>query len=452
MPFFSTRTHSPGTDAISPFPDDSYRDPSMPPNQLGLSYDQDTGHSISRHHNPLSIGSHRGSVSRTPVYRSPSTYRHPSAFIQSHFHQDDDDDIKYKIDGDDDNNNNNNEDRFLNSKRSHFNSSDRPHPTSIENNNLQFQDTDIPDRIRLINLTTENARLKREIRDIRVQLTTMSYVFFFFLTYHTDKTLRDMYEGVVVNIQTTVNETKDDIHKLIHHLSTTLAGQIPGSESPGIPLNPKQADYPYIKYWTQNNWMRIKKDPKLKQLDQESSIASLFYEDEHGIQVSDDIKAAVRRDLIGYWNNMVTDKNIPKPWGLLGFRDQNKFRSMMEGKYPWLRLCDGHWKARQIWISNWKSDRYPIPVSESPPSCRDETPRLKIVEISSSDSLPSPETKRKRVVEDNPRPVSPKRQKGKGRMVETTPFLHLPPKPRPAPTRKVLAKVATVSVLFFNPT
>ena len=250
------------------------------------------------------------------------------------------------------------------------------------------------------------------------------------------------------------------MHKLIHHLSTTVTGQIEGLESPGIPLNPKKQDYKHVKYWEQGAWREIRNDPKLKKhFSGNSSIASLFYEDEYGKQVSADVRAAVRQDLLGYWEDMVQDGKMPRPWKSAGFTTQSKFQSAFESKYPWLRLCDGHWKAKQIWIANWKTSRFasPIVVSDSPsPTSRnnlDDTPRQKpipIIEVSSGNSS-SPNVSRKRTNEDDPSPTLPKRQKGKTRAVETPPFHHPPLKPRQVPMKKkIIANVATVRVPIFQ--
>lgn len=190
--------------------------------------------------------------------------------------------------------------------------------------------------------------------------------------------------------------------------------------------------------------MDIRRDPKLRKYsDDETSIASLFYEDEYGKPVSEDVKTAVRQDLAGYWTDMVKKGKVPTAWGAMGIEDRNMYRQLMESKYPWLRLCAGHWKSGQIWISNWKGDnkkfKDPITITDSPPA---SSP----IDISSESDPPSPDLKRKRVKEEEPSPVLSKRQKEKTRAVETPPFHPPPSKPRPVPTKKSVAKVATVRI------
>jgi len=36
----------------------------------------------------------------------------------------------------------------------------------------------------------------------------------------------------------------------------------------------------------------------------------------------------------------------------MGFTIKEEFRLILEGKYPFLRLCEGHWKVGQLWINN----------------------------------------------------------------------------------------------------
>jgi hypothetical protein len=69
-----------------------------------------------------------------------------------------------------------------------------------------------------------------------------------------------------------------------------------------------------------------------------SPILSLFFEDESGSLVSDEVKDQVRGDLTAYWLNMVKEGETPCHYKGLGFKRREHYRKMMEEKYPWLRV------------------------------------------------------------------------------------------------------------------
>jgi hypothetical protein len=36
----------------------------------------------------------------------------------------------------------------------------------------------------------------------------------------------------------------------------------------------------------------------------------------------------------------------------IGWEVRNEFRTRIEAAHPWLRLCEGHWKADQLWSNH----------------------------------------------------------------------------------------------------
>ena len=102
-----------------------------------------------------------------------------------------------------------------------------------------------------------------------------------------------------------------------------------------------------------------------------SPVLSLFMEDGFGQPILDEVKEEVRRDLFGYWNNMHNDGKILKNYMDLGFKRREDFHKTMEGKFPWLHLCKGHWKVKQLWInyfSSWKKTHLPPSLDSKNPS------------------------------------------------------------------------------------
>lgn len=136
---------------------------------------------------------------------------------------------------------------------------------------------------------------------------------------------------------------------------TEPAREIHEPEMAGIPLNPRKKDYRHLKFWNKAPWQLIRNGSEIKDI--ESPILTLFFEDETGALVSDEIKKQVRLDLAGYWFSMLEEGETPRGHDSHGLKRQEDYRETMEDKYPWLRLCDGHWKVKQIWTNYYRKQR-----------------------------------------------------------------------------------------------
>ena len=307
------------------------------------------------------------------------------------------------------------------------------------------------------------------------------YSFLIHYLYTVYKVSRDAYNFLLEGMNAKIDETKEDVRKMVNHISTEFVGEIPGVKTSGIPLNPKQDDFKRVKYWKQDPWKSIRGNSKVKNFD--SPVLSLFMEDGFGRPISDEVKEEVRGDIFGYWNDMHDNGKILKNYTDLGFKRREDFRKTMEGKFPWLRLCEGHWKVKQLWInyfSSWKKTHLPpSPDSKNPspgPSnikgktpidissdddenlkdktlinissdiSDDETPensnRETPIEISSDeDNTPISSKRRREDSEQGPGPS--KRSKGKGKEVATS-----DPRPtRPVP-KKINARIGKVNNSF----
>ena len=149
---------------------------------------------------------------------------------------------------------------------------------------------------------------------------------------------------------------------MIQTVSTKFTGPIPGiNRKPNIALNPVKADYPRVRYWYQEPWNALRKGAYTKE--QATSTYSAFMENEFRNAVSDAARCGIRSDFSSYFTEcyLKTEK-IPNGYGGTAFGEKESFRIAMEGKYPWLRLCDGNWKFKQVWthsLAGWKSAKLP---------------------------------------------------------------------------------------------
>ena len=143
---------------------------------------------------------------------------------------------------------------------------------------------------------------------------------------------------------------------MAQQIEAIITGKVPRVLS--ILSDLKEEDFPGINYWHRCLWSTAKEEG-VQGTNVASPLISIFFEDEFGNPVSDDVKQEVRGDLFAYWADMVKAGETPVQYSSLGLNRREDYRKTMEAKYPWLRLCDGHWKVRQIWINYWKKERFP---------------------------------------------------------------------------------------------
>jgi len=72
------------------------------------------------------------------------------------------------------------------------------------------------------------------------------------------KIFRDAYANLVENLGEKIDQTKRDVSNMVHHIATNFSGEIPGVVSKGIPLNPTQDDFKYVRFWKQGVWKPIR--------------------------------------------------------------------------------------------------------------------------------------------------------------------------------------------------
>ena len=201
--------------------------------------------------------------------------------------------------------------------------------------------------------------------------------------------------------------------------------------------NPNEEDYKLLKHWRSGPWLALRSGRSKHT----TPTLSLYMEDNYGQLVPSEVQDEVLADARGFWVDQLREGRGTELVSSqkLGFQIREEFRKALETKHPWLRLCAGHWKVRQVWInhfSSWRNTSMPPdeePIIISSEGEEDAPP----IEISDSDG--SVAAAKKRVANtDNEGTGETKRQKVK--QITSGSDFH-PQKPRPKPT-KSKAKVS----------
>ena len=121
---------------------------------------------------------------------------------------------------------------------------------------------------------------------------------------------------------------------------------------PPLPPQLNKADYPNIRQWTADEYHSYRKGGKRggenALTDRPTSILSSYMEDEDGTQVSDKTKKATRATAKAFFEQLLLENNAPIAWGSAPLSIRNKLINILESEFPFLRFCEGHWKANQV--------------------------------------------------------------------------------------------------------
>ena len=160
-----------------------------------------------------------------------------------------------------------------------------------------------------------------------------------------------------------------------HAPSTSKISGSLSSMAPFISRTPlpqlKQENYPKVRYWYADRYTSRRKNrkdddddddeeekPKLKG---DTSVLSSFMEDENGNPIPNGLRSATRKAAKGFFQLLLEVGRAPSKWGSASIDIVNELIYRLEDGFPFLRLCDGHWKAAQI-ATNSYSQWYPIAV------------------------------------------------------------------------------------------
>ena len=203
----------------------------------------------------------------------------------------------------------------------------------------------------------------------------------------------DAYQKLLDLISSNVKGVRDDVKKTLDQMIATSAGPSSLSPDAGPPKTLNYEDYKHLKYWFEAVWQALRSKHNSTDLPLDSSIISIFMEDELGRPISEAIKARLRGDLTSYWNDIHKTGEVLKNWTDIGLERKDHFRSTFEAKYPWLRLCEASWKVDHLWINHfrtWRKGHPELGATPEPAGSKKTTP-------GPSASIPNPKPNAKRL-------------------------------------------------------
>jgi hypothetical protein len=292
-------------------------------------------------------------------------------------------------------------------------------------------------------LYAENTLLRREVDGLYDHIGTISYVFNYPQS-HTD--IQAIYSENYDALIDKIDETKEEIKAMIEQIQTSIA-DANASQSPALAEDLHQKNFDTC-FWNAASWRGLRSNGA-KDLDLNAPILSLFMEDQAGNPISEEVRADVYDTIQSYWIDVRDDGEQVRLWKETGLRRKEDFLAKMERKFPWLKLCEGHWKTKQLWINYFGKWKKTPPNKPSPvPDNKSSQPKEKTpIEISSDDGVAPANTKRRREGEEDSQP--PKRHKGKEREV-APPTFH-PPRPQPKKMKAKLGKVCLITLPVTRP-
>ena len=125
-------------------------------------------------------------------------------------------------------------------------------------------------------------------------------------------------------------------------------------------------DFPNVKYWDTDGYASRRKHGKGDSHEEvqakgKASVLSSFMEDENGDPIPESTKSAARKEAKGFFQLLLNMGRAPVKWGSASIDINNKLIYRLESGFPFIRLCDNHWKAAQI-ATNSYSQWYPTAV------------------------------------------------------------------------------------------
>jgi hypothetical protein len=215
-----------------------------------------------------------------------------------------------------------------------------------------------------------------------------------------------------------------------------------------------RGNYPNVQHWCGNSYKGLRKLGKNNDDDDDDeanlegkrlkgSILSCYMEDENGEQIPEATRYTARGEAKAFFNLLMERGRAPPIWGDVSIDAKNELIHILESRFPFLRLCDDHWKANKI-ATNSYSQWYPRALKRRAKNMAEKAAKkvasTQVIDVDADDNDKDESLKRPRAEDDDTR--HSKRPRAEG--TPTT------PPPRPRPTRITTQRQRVCKSFYFG--
>ena len=252
---------------------------------------------------------------------------------------------------------------------------------------------------------------------------------------------------------TTLKEEVSDVPGASTTLLRSMAPELSASSTLVPTLLPQlnRADYKYVKRWDSNVYLSDRKgktrrgeEPPAEK--QNYSVLSSFMEDENGDQVPEKKKKAARAVAKGFFEELLTGKTAPVVWGSAPLSARYHLISILESQFPFLRLCEDHWKANMV-ATNSYSQWYPTAMAREATKKRAAKGDIIDVDANENDGENASESP---MVEGENVSRPSKRPRIDSDLQSTRPHPRPRPRPLPRPTKFVPPRNKVCALVYID--
>lgn len=139
--------------------------------------------------------------------------------------------------------------------------------------------------------------------------------------------------------------------------SSSSAG--PAHQPPApAPVESRQRNFPKVRFWTQASfqaWISDARRIGISEAEAGGSLQSAYLESFDGSRTPSDRQSAMFSHARAIWDAWSKEAGALRDFAGFSRPRTVDFRYEMERKFEELQLCEGHWKADQIWFDGYES-------------------------------------------------------------------------------------------------
>lgn len=179
-------------------------------------------------------------------------------------------------------------------------------------------------------------------------------------------------------------------------------------------------DFKLVKFWTESGYNKARRvgrkglpdnsgEDDLPEDDtggrskNRKSILSTYLEDKDGTPIPEGKRDAVRATARAFFEFILGNSRAPATWGIAAIDVRDELHYILETEFPFLRYCEGHWKAQRIATNSYSQwyGKAMERVAAAEAKKAKELADAKVIDVDTDNENNSKTLKRPRDDEDN---------------------------------------------------